>query len=72
MSETDCSYPAYIEVLVNLPLTQSFTYKNLDESDKKFCDTNKSIDIGYRVEVMFGSRKITGCVIAVYNKLPEK
>ncbi|MDD7415933.1 MAG: primosomal protein N' [Treponemataceae bacterium] len=72
MSETDCSYPAYIEVLVNLPLTQSFTYKNLDESDKKFCDTNKSIDIGYRVEVMFGSRKMTGCVIAVYNKLPEK
>ncbi|MCR4790812.1 MAG: primosomal protein N', partial [Treponemataceae bacterium] len=58
----------YIEVLVNRPLPQSFTYQNLDEDDKKF----SPVDIGFRVEVFFGRSKITGCVIETYEELPEK
>ena len=48
----------FLEVLVNLPLPQSFTYKNLDSQNKKF----KEAKIGLRCEVYFGSRKIIACI----------
>lgn len=58
----------YLEVLVNLPLMQSFTYKNLEQSDKNF----SIVDVGYRVEVLFKNRKMIACVIDVYDELPQK
>ena len=67
--------PKYLEVLVNLPLMQSFTYQNLEDGDKKFSPACKNVDIGYRVEVPFGqknARKMTAAVVAVYDELPPK
>ena len=40
----------FLEVLVNLPLTQSFTYKNLDSQNKKY----KPTTVGMRCEIYFG------------------
>ena len=56
----------FLEVLVNLPLPQSFTYKNLDSQNKKF----KEAKIGLRCEVYFGARKIIACIIGISNSLP--
>lgn len=57
----------FLEILVNLPLPQSFTYKNLDSQDKKY----KDAQIGMRCEVYFGSRKIIGCIIGISEILPK-
>ena len=56
----------FLEVLVNLPLPQSFTYKNLDSQNKKF----KEAKVGLRCEVYFGARKIIACIIGISNSLP--
>ncbi|MEE0879240.1 MAG: primosomal protein N' [Treponemataceae bacterium] len=57
----------FLEVLVNLPLPQSFTYKNLDSQNKKV----KEVKIGLRCEVYFGARKMIGCIIGVSESLPK-
>ena len=57
----------FLEVLVNLPLPQSFTYKNLDSQNKKF----KKAKVGLRCEVYFGARKMIGCIIGVSESLPK-
>ena len=57
----------FLEILVNLPLPQSFTYKNLDSHDKKY----KEAKIGMRCEVHFGSRKLIGCIIGISNTIPS-
>ena len=51
----------FLEVLVNLPLPQSFTYKNLDSQNKKY----KPTTVGMRCEIYFGSRKMIGCIINI-------
>ncbi len=53
----------YIEVILNLPLTQSFTYRKKPELE------GVSLT-GKRVEVSFGSRKLTGFVTADLAMLP--
>ena len=64
----------YVEVLINVPLSQSFTYSVPQPDDDLFSE-KKFIEpeIGMRVEVTFGSRqkKITAFVINTYEKLPE-
>lgn len=57
----------FLEILVNLPLPQSFTYKNLDSQNKKYKDTQ----IGMRCEVYFGSRKMIGCIIGISETIPK-
>ena len=57
----------FLEVLVNLPLPQSFTYKNLDSQNKKF----KKAKVGLRCEVYFGARKMIGCIIGISESLPK-
>ena len=45
----------WLELTFNLPLSQSFTYKNIEE-------TGGSL-IGKRAGVKFGSRNLIGCII---------
>jgi primosomal protein N' (replication factor Y) len=51
-----------IEVIFNLPLHQRFTYSVPDDLD---------ISTGFRVLVPFGSRRLTGCVVATGVNPPE-
>ncbi len=54
----------YLEILVNRPLRQSFTYKNLPEheSDSLF---------GFRADITFGNSREKGFIIGEFDELPE-
>ncbi|HKL87257.1 MAG TPA: primosomal protein N' [Treponemataceae bacterium] len=54
----------WIEVVLNVPVYQSFTYRKLDTCEKE-------ILTGRRVEVRFGSRTMIGFVVADLEKLPS-
>lgn len=53
---------SYIEVAFNLPVETFFTYLRPDEAPAL---------LGYRVEVAFGRRKMTGFVVASTQERPE-
>ncbi|MBP5283860.1 MAG: primosomal protein N', partial [Treponema sp.] len=53
----------YLQVAVNIPLNQTFTYLSTDTEDVS--------RTGYRVEVKFGNRRMTGVVTGESNSLPE-
>lgn len=58
----------YLDVIVNVPLNQTFTYLECNPSkDKK----NPSNPFGFRVEVRFGNRKLIGIVAGFHEELPE-
>ena len=55
----------YVDVILPLPLKGTFTYQVTHDEFKK-------LEIGYRVAVSFGKRKIyTGIVQELHNKKPE-
>ena len=55
----------YVDVILPLPLKGTFTYQLTHDEFKK-------LEIGYRVAVSFGKRKIyTGIVQELHNKKPE-
>ena len=58
----------YINVVLNVPLNQAFTYREPDESEKFKTPENP---FGYRVEINFGIRKTTGIVTGVYDEIPK-
>lgn len=53
----------YVEVAVNVPLNQTFTYK---------CDEDIPLEetFGKRVEVRFGNRKTTAFIVSASEKIP--
>lgn len=53
----------WLEVVLNVPLMQSFTYKEPEVS--KF-----PVEVGKRAEVTFGNRKMTSYIIAVHDSFP--
>ncbi|HBB42906.1 MAG TPA: primosomal protein N' [Treponema sp.] len=60
----------YIDVVLNLPLNQAFTYHEplkISEEDK---NASEDVLFGRRVEVRFGNRRMTGIVTALYDTLP--
>lgn len=65
MNEVKCRY---IDVVLNVPLNQFFTYKEPEETGKKL---NPKNPFGYRVDVKFGNRKTIGFVVGVYNSIPK-
>lgn len=54
----------YLQIALNRPLPQTFTYKNLSEHE------GESL-IGHRVDVNFGNSKMKGFVIDEFDELPE-
>jgi len=54
----------YLQVALNVPLNQTFTYLNLDDYSEKSLK-------GFRVEINFGNRKTKGCVIEETDILPD-
>ena len=52
----------WLELTFNLPLYQSFTYKNTEKTGENL--------IGKRARVQFGSRKLVGCIIGESDSLP--
>ena len=61
----------YLDVILNLPLNQSFTYHEpLKMSDEEKSATEEEI-FGKRVEVRFGNRKMTGIVVGLHDTLPK-
>lgn len=55
----------FIDVVLNVPLNQSFTY-SLGEEAPQDQDL-----FGRRVEVRFGNRKLTGFIVASHENFPE-
>lgn len=58
----------YLQVVLNLPLNQSFTY-SFSQPDEKDSDLFPSI--GKRAEIMFGNKKTTGLIIGISENLPK-
>lgn len=60
---------AYLEVVLNLPLLQTFTYKapEISHGDKKYSEAL----VGKRCEVPFNRRKMTAFIIAIHQELPK-
>ena len=60
----------YIDVLLNVPVDQCFTYKEPDalEGDLPTADEL----FGQRVEVPFASRKLIGVIVATHSELPDE
>ena len=52
----------YLQVALNVPLNQTFTYLNIEPSGIS--------RIGCRVEIKFGARKTKGCVVGEFENLP--
>ena len=58
----------YLEIILNLPVNQGFTY-----SYEPSPDENEELkpQIGKRAEIMFGNKKTEGFIINIFDKLPE-
>ncbi len=52
----------YVQVALNVPLNQTFTYSNIEP-----LNTSRT---GCRVEIKFGARKTIGCVMGESDELP--
>lgn len=57
----------YLQIVLNLPLNQTFTYSCSDDSE----DPSLTPEIGKRAEVRFGNRKMTGFIVSVSDVIPE-
>lgn len=55
----------YLQIVVNVPINQSFTYLNIDQID---CLIKSRI--GFRADLKFGNRRLTGVVIGESDTLP--
>ncbi len=57
----------YLQIVINIPLNQSFTYSITDEQINKLdCD----LQVGIRAEVRFGNRKLTGFITEINETIP--
>lgn len=56
----------YLQIVLNLPLNQTFTYSCIEDSE----DPSLTPEIGKRAEVRFGNRKMTGFIVSVSDVIP--
>ncbi|WP_294429993.1 primosomal protein N' [uncultured Treponema sp.] len=54
----------FLQIVLNIPLNQSFTYYDCDNPESKS-------RVGFRADLKFGNRRMTGFVISESEKLPE-
>ncbi len=57
----------YLEVILNLPINQGFTYSYTPPDDEK---PELVPMIGKRAEIMFGNKKTEGFIIGITNEIP--
>ena len=58
----------YLQIVLNIPLNQTFTYSYIPAEDEK---PELLPAVGKRAEVRFGNRKLTGFIAEVSDTLPE-
>ena len=58
----------YLEIILNLPVNQGFTYSYIPPEKEK---PELVPAIGKRAEIMFGNRKTQGFIINISDKIPE-
>ena len=58
----------YLEIILNLPVNQGFTYSYIPPEKEK---PELIPEIGKRAEIMFGNKKTQGFIINISDKLPE-
>lgn len=59
----------YVEVILNLPVNQGFTYTFSPSQDSK--KEENLPQIGKRAEIMFGNKKTTGFIIGISEEKPQ-
>ena len=60
----------YIDVVLNVPVDQCFTYKEPDVPEGILPTADELF--GRRVEVPFGQRKLVGVIVATHSDLPDE
>ena len=58
----------YLEIILNLPVNQGFTYSYIPPENEK---PEILPEIGKRAEIMFGNKKTQGFIIGIFDKIPE-
>ena len=58
----------YLEIILNLPINQGFTYSYTPSQDEK---PELAPMIGKRAEIMFGNKKTQGFIIHISETIPE-
>ena len=58
----------YLEIILNLPVNQGFTYSYIPPEKEK---PELIPQIGKRAEIMFGNRKTNGFIINISDSIPE-
>lgn len=58
----------FLEIILNLPINQGFTYSYTPELNEK---PELRPEIGKRAEIMFGNRKTSGFIIGIQEEFPE-
>lgn len=58
----------YLQIILNLPVNQPFTYSYIPPENEK---PELKPEVGKRAEIMFGNRKTTGFIMAVLDKIPD-
>ena len=58
----------YLEIILNLPVNQGFTYSYIPPENEK---PELVPAIGKRAEIMFGNKKTQGFIINISDKLPD-
>ena len=58
----------YLEIILNLPVNQGFTYSYIPPENEK---PELNPEIGKRAEIMFGNKKTEGFIINVLDHVPE-
>ena len=57
----------YLEIILNLPINQGFTYSYIPPQDEK---PELIPMIGKRAEIMFGNKKTEGFIIGITDSIP--
>lgn len=58
----------YLEIVLNIPLNQTFTYSYIPSTDEK---KDLLPEIGKRAEIRFGNRKMTGFIVNISDEIPK-
>lgn len=61
----------YLEVILNLPVNQGFTYSYNPEANSADIEKQLTPAIGKRAEITFGVKKTTGFIISISNSIPQ-